>query len=82
VLDEAIKWWRKQLDAIEAQLRQRCRADRPTSADCAICSDALLPPSPPAEKANARQDQAWKSSTCDGTGHGGHEGTPDVLACA
>jgi len=27
----------------------------------------LLPPSPPAEKATARQDQAGKASTYDGT---------------
>jgi hypothetical protein len=30
---------------------------------CAGCSGAFLPPSPPAEKATARQDQAGKSST-------------------
>src|SRR5262249_45681046 len=33
------------------------------------CSGDLLPPSPPAEKPTARQDQAGKSSTGDGTGH-------------
>jgi len=32
------------------------------------CSGALLPPSPPAEQATARQDQAGKSGTDDGTG--------------
>jgi hypothetical protein len=32
-------------------------------------SGALLPPSPPAEKASARQDQARKSSTGDGGGN-------------
>ena len=32
-------------------------------------SGNLLPPSPPAEKAATRQDQAWKSSTGDGTGN-------------
>ena len=31
----------------------------------------LLPPSPPAEKATARQDQARQASTCDGTRHSG-----------
>jgi hypothetical protein len=30
-----------------------------------------MPPSPPAEKATASQDQAWKSSTGDGAGNGG-----------
>jgi hypothetical protein len=30
----------------------------------------LLPPSPPAEKATARQDQAGKASTSDGAGDG------------
>src|SRR5262249_43126764 len=34
------------------------------------CSGNLLPPSPPAEKANARQDQARKASTGDGAGNG------------
>jgi len=32
------------------------------------CSGAVLPPSPPAEKATARQDQAGKARTGDGTG--------------
>jgi hypothetical protein len=32
------------------------------------CSGALLPPSPPAEKASARQHQAGKASTDDGAG--------------
>jgi hypothetical protein len=27
------------------------------------CSGGLLPPSPPAEKATARQDQTWEAST-------------------
>ena len=31
-------------------------------------SGHLLPPSPPAEKATARQDQTRQSSTCDGGG--------------
>jgi len=31
-------------------------------------SGAFLPPSPPAEKASAREDQAGKSSTDDGCG--------------
>jgi hypothetical protein len=35
------------------------------------CSGAFLPPSPPAEKTTARQDQAGKSSTDDGTGNRG-----------
>jgi len=33
-------------------------------------SGALLPPSPPAEKATARQEQAGKSGTGDGSGNG------------
>src|SRR5262245_11716461 len=37
----------------------------------ASCSGDL-PPSPPAEQATARQDQAWKSSTGDGAGNGRH----------
>src|SRR5262249_21134024 len=32
-------------------------------------SGHLLPPSPPAEKATARQDQTRQSSTCDGGGN-------------
>jgi hypothetical protein len=31
----------------------------------------IVPPSPPAEKATARQDQAWKASTGDGAGNSG-----------
>jgi hypothetical protein len=31
---------------------------------------ALLPPSPPAEKATARHDQAGKASSGDGSGDG------------
>jgi hypothetical protein len=34
-------------------------------------SNARLPPSPPAEKATARQDQARKASAGDGRGNGG-----------
>ena len=38
---------------------------------CIACSlSAFLPPSPPAEKATAREDQARQSGTGDGTGHG------------
>jgi len=44
------------------------RRNRPVR--CAGCSRDLLPPSPPAEKATARQDQTWKSSTGDGDGDG------------
>ena len=39
---------------------------RPSALHCAGCSGDLPPPSPPAEKATARQDQAGKSSTGDG----------------
>ena len=38
--------------------------------DCARCSGNLLPPSPPAEQATARQDQTGKSSTGDRSWHG------------
>src|SRR5499433_1743833 len=34
------------------------------------CSGDLLPPSPPAEKATTRQDQAGQASTGDGAGNG------------
>jgi len=37
----------------------------------AECSGDLLPPSPPAEKTTARQDQAGQASTSDGAGDGG-----------
>src|SRR5262245_35949035 len=62
-----------------------------TPASCAICAspDAIhaasasarhfLPPSPPAEKAAARQDQAWKSGTGDGTGNLAHVATRDSV---
>jgi hypothetical protein len=36
--------------------------------DCAGGSGDFLPPSPPDEKANARQDQAGQSGTGDGAG--------------
>ena len=39
-----------------------------TCAGCAGSSGDLLPPSPPAEKATACQDQAGHSSTRDGAG--------------
>jgi hypothetical protein len=35
------------------------------------CSSSPLPPSPPAEKATGRQDQARQASTGDGAGDGG-----------
>src|SRR5262245_58787309 len=41
-----------------------------TCADCAGSSGDLPPPSPPAEKTTARQDQAGKTSTGDGSGDG------------
>src|SRR5262245_16218868 len=40
-----------------------------TCAGCVESSGNLLPPSPPAEKATASQDQAGKSGTGDGRGH-------------
>jgi len=39
-------------------------------------SAAFLPPSPPAEKATARQDQAGQSGTGDGAGDGNSGGGP------
>jgi hypothetical protein len=39
---------------------------------------ALLPPSPPAEKASARQDKAGKASTGDGSGNA-HAATRDSV---
>jgi hypothetical protein len=41
-------------------------------ANCAGCSGDLLPPSPPTEKATARQDQAGKTCTSDETGDETH----------
>ena len=41
-----------------------------TNAHSAGSSGDLLPPSPPAEKATARQDQAGQASTGDGAGNG------------
>ena len=38
-----------------------------------------MPPSPPAEKATARQDQARKSGTRDGTGNLAHAATRDSV---
>ena len=38
-------------------------------ADSRGAQTAFLPPSPPAEKATARQDQAGQASTDDGTGN-------------
>jgi hypothetical protein len=39
-------------------------------ATCAESSGAFPPPSPPDEKATARQDQAGQASTGDGAGDG------------
>jgi hypothetical protein len=39
-----------------------------TCADCAGSSGDFLPPSPPAEKATARKDQARQTGTGDGAG--------------
>src|SRR5262245_54546581 len=41
----------------------------PAPAICAGSSGDLLPPSPPAEKATACQDQTGQASTCDGAGN-------------
>jgi hypothetical protein len=57
-----------------AELRLRCSGivdAAPNDVwDCAGSSGDLLLPSPPAEKATARQDQAGKASTSDGAGNG------------
>jgi hypothetical protein len=46
-------------------------------------SGDLLPPSPPAEKATARQDQAGKASTGDGTGDRcGRTSEDRITSCA
>src|SRR5262249_34989552 len=48
-----------------------CPADRLCKSSEAICTESsgdFLPPSPPAEKASARQDQAGNASTGDGAG--------------
>src|SRR5262245_55626995 len=42
-------------------------------------SGYLPPPSPPTEKATARQDQAGKSSTGDGAGDGGVAFNLDII---
>src|ERR1700750_2654971 len=49
-----------------------------TCSSCAGCSGGLLPPSPPAEKASARQDKAGKASTGDGRGNA-HPATRDSV---
>jgi hypothetical protein len=46
-----------------------CDAMKLSSGDSVRCSGGFLPPSPSAEKATAREDQARKASTGDGTGH-------------
>jgi hypothetical protein len=43
-----------------------------TCADCAGSSGDLLPPSPPAEEATTRQDQARNTRTDNGAGDKGH----------
>jgi hypothetical protein len=39
-------------------------------------SSDFLPPSPPTQKATARQDQAWETSTGDGAGDGRCNASP------
>src|SRR5262249_10333421 len=46
------------------------RLPQTTYEHCAGSSGDLLPPSPPAEKATAREDQAGQASTGDGAGDG------------
>jgi hypothetical protein len=45
---------------IDGEATGAAEAQNTTCADWARCSGDLLPPSPPAEKATARQDQAGK----------------------
>jgi hypothetical protein len=47
---------------------------------CVRCSGDLFPPSPPAEKASARGDQARQSGTDDGTRHR-NAGNGSVRSC-
>ena len=54
-------WWSK--NALWAMAGRRKRR-----VDCPETSGNLLPPSPPDEKATARQGQAGKASTSDGAG--------------
>src|SRR5262249_16007786 len=55
-----------------------CRNDAREA--CSGSSGGLLPPSPPAEKATARQDQARQSGTNDGTRHT-NAGNGSVRSC-
>jgi hypothetical protein len=54
---------------------------RGVSAEDRLGSGDLLPPSPPAEKATARQDQARKSSTGDGGGNANRRDREVSEAC-
>ena len=61
-------------EEIEKYLKQLKDADRRVidagcSAVCAGCSGRLLPPSPPAEQATAREDQPGEACASDGTGN-------------
>jgi len=49
-------------------IRSAIARRRETAWRCVGSSAAFLPPSPPAEKATARQDEAGQASTDDGTG--------------
>src|SRR5262249_54440484 len=52
-----------------------------TCADCAGSSGDLPPPSPPAEKATASEDQAWKASTGDRAGDGSRDVESSLERC-
>jgi hypothetical protein len=58
------------LDFWTAQIRARCCARAAHLAKHVMrkCSGGFLPPSPPAKKATARQDQTGQTSTSDGPG--------------
>ena len=49
---------------------------------CVGSSGDLLPPLPPAEKATANQDKAWKSGANEGTRNGDIHERPEVVSCS
>ena len=63
--------WARQI-AVERDCYAIAGCKQTTCVDCAAgCSGCLLTPSPPAEKATARHDQAGQASTDDGAGNAG-----------
>src|SRR5262245_2096185 len=76
------KLWRKTRIAKQRPRQDywACRVPQPTERVSRKRSGDLLPPSPPAEKATARQDQTGKSCTGDGTGNKNRR-QPCIGAC-